>query len=576
MLTRLRITDFAIIDHLEMDFQPGLAILTGETGAGKSIVLDAIQALTGGATDVTMVRSGASKARLEAVIQFDAGHPEIGTVLDREELAEEPGQIVLEREIRLEGRSTARINGHSVSQAILREIGGLLVDIHGQSEHLSLLNTHAHIGLLDRYARNESLLSSYQKVYHHLHTVQKELFELIRLEKEDQARLELIQFQLDEIQSARLVDGEEQELDKERTRLANAENLTSLAHESIALLDEAAPETQSVVDLLGQAVRNLSALARVDSSQAELADAGESLLENCQDLAARVRDYAEQIEFNPRRLEEVEERLDLIHRLSRKYGGSVPAILEHAHKNQIALERISHAGERISALQVEEKELLAGLAILANELTISRMDASTKLAQAVELELRDLRMEGAKFKVDLHSDPAEQGLPIEGKAPVYFDATGADRVEFMIAPNPGEGFKPLVKIASGGETSRLMLAIKNVLAHEDRIPTLIFDEIDQGIGGRVGMVVGRKLWELARYHQVFCVTHLPQLAAYGSTHYSVSKEVYDNRTHTLVNLLEGDLRIKELAQMLGAENSSNLLSARELLKQVHSEIKQIS
>jgi DNA repair protein RecN (Recombination protein N) len=564
MISRLTITDFAIIDHLQLDFDTRLIILTGETGAGKSIVLDAIQVLIGGPVDATMIRAGASKARIEAQVQFSPQENNLIEILNREDLSDDPGMLVLEREIRQEGRSTARINGHAVSQSILREVGAELIDIHGQSEHLSLLNVRAHLGLLDRYARNQTELDVYQQDFRHWQSVRKELNELRRMENEDQSRFELIQFQQDEISNAHLLPGEDSELEQERTRLANAENLANLAQASLTLLEEATPETPSITDLLSQVSHHLISLARIDAGQQEIADQANAIQEEIQDLAASIQSYADQIEYNPRRLVEVEERLELIHHLTRKYGGSIESTLAYLEKITTTLQNFSTAGERIASLEAEEKLQLDHLRETSRVLSHTRHRAAEQLAFAVETELRSLRMEGARFKVGLNTRE-ESGDP---SFELAYELTGIDRVEFLIAPNPGEGFKPLVKIASGGETARLMLALKNVLAKEDQIPTLIFDEIDQGIGGRVGMVVGRKLWELAHYHQVFCVTHLPQLAVYGSQHFRVTKELQENRTLTRVEHLSGDNRVTELAQMLGAENPSTLQSARELLATV--------
>lgn len=564
MLHQLRIIDFAIMDHLEMDFPAGLVIFTGETGAGKSILLDAIQAVTGGKADATMVRTGSDKAKLEAVFEYSPDQTELYEILAREELLEDPSQILIEREIRLEGRNTARVNGHMVSQAVLREIGGQLVDIHGQSDHLSLLNPRSHLPLLDRYAANDAENQAYRSLYREYMDVRKELEELIQSENEQHSRLELLQFQRDEIQSAHLSVEEEGELERERTRLANAENLAGLCQTILTLLEEASPETSSTIDLLGEVSRQLRSLEKVDQTQAPLVDQVDSLLIGAQDLATGVRAYSEEIEFNPQRLTEVEDRLELIHRLTRKYGGDVASTLEYARRNQAALEKISHAADRIVELQEQERELYVRLSETARELTLTRQAAATSLAGAIEDELTQLSMSGARFRVDLNPLRTEDGAP-------RFSSAGSDRVEFMIAPNPGEGFKPLEKIASGGETSRFMLALKNVLARQDQIPTLVFDEIDQGIGGRVGMVIGRKLRELASCHQVFCVTHLPQLAAYAATHYRVTKHISQNRTSTQVTLLAGEERVLELAAMLGATSASNQQSAREMLSQFQSE-----
>jgi len=284
------------------------------------------------------------------------------------------------------------------------------------------------------------------------------------------------------------------------------------------------------------------------------------------EIRRELRLYLHPIEFNPRRLEQVEERLDLIHRLKRKYGGSIEAVLAFARSARQELETIAHATERIAELEEKEKDLRQQLAELAARLSQIRQTAAAQLAKAVEAELADLSMAGARFSVDLRTQPDPHGLSLNGAGdPLAFDENGVDQVEFLIAPNPGEGLKPLVKIASGGETSRLMLALKRVLTQADSIPTLIFDEIDQGIGGRVGAVVGEKLWLLARQHQVLCVTHLPQLAAFGDQHFSVRKEVEGGRTSTRVELLEGDARLIELAQMLGAVTQVNLNAARETL-----------
>ncbi len=568
MLTRLKITDFAIIDHLDLDPGSGLVVLTGETGAGKSIILDAIQSILGAPVDQTMVRAGAAKARLEAWFSYAESAKELITLLIDQELVDEPGVVVIEREIRLEGRGAARVNGHAVSQAILREIGGYLVDIHGQSEYLSLLNTKSHLSLLDRFARDEELLSAYQLDYHHLQKIHREIRDLERLDKEAASRLELMQFQMNEIESAHLVIGEDEQLEQERSRLANAENLTLAAQEILSMLDESSQDMPSVSDQLGQARHAMQTLTRVDPSMQAASEQFESIMIEVSELAREIRQYADQIENNPKRLAETDERLALIQNLKRKHGGSIQSILEFKELTRSNLEKISRSGERLEELQKEEGSVRIKLTHFARQLTDVRTKASQALCNQVEIQLSELKMDGARFQVDIRHQTDKDGLLLQDSQTVGFDQRGVDQVEFLIAPNPGEGLKPLVKIASGGETSRLMLALKHVLAKEDPIPTLIFDEIDQGIGGRVGSIVGKKLWQLAQSHQVFCVTHLPQLAAYGDMHYRVSKHTSADRTSTRVEHLDRADRVEELAAMLGSTTDTSLKSAEELLGSV--------
>jgi DNA repair protein RecN (Recombination protein N) len=567
MLTELRIENFAIIQRLELRFGPGLVTFTGETGAGKSIILDALEALLGGRADATAIRSGAERADIQGTFRIPAeARAALDEILAREDLQDDPQFLTLERDVRREGRSTARVNGRSASLGLLRELGSFLVDIHGQSEHLSLLNVRAHLGLLDRYAGAEELLSDYGQTYHELQSARKELAALREAERDAARRVDLLNYQIQEIEAAHIKIDEEEELRQDRTRLANAESLASLAQAALQGLDEGAPDSPAITDLLGQVEHSLAALSRIDPSRSALQEQVDGMLASLADLGRELRDYLERIEYNPKRLEQIEERLDLLNTLKRKYGGTLEAVLEFAAKARAELETITHAGERIAELEVREAALLPELGRKALALSQRRKDAAEKLARSVENELNDLSMSGARFSVDFQTRLDPDGLALESGERVAFDASGMDRVEFYIAPNPGEGLKPLVKIASGGETSRLMLALKNVLARADTIPTLVFDEIDQGIGGRVGLVIGGKLWRLGREHQVLCVTHLPQLAAFGDQHFRVSKEVMEGRTHTQVEPLGGSERQEELALMLGGASPANLRSAEELLQ----------
>ncbi len=566
MLIELRIDNFAIIQHLELALDAGLLTFTGETGAGKSIILDAIMTLVGGKADATSIRAGAERASLEAVFRIPAAsRAEIVALLEREDLLDEPDTVALARELRREGRTVARINGHSVGLNLLRELGAYLVDIHGQADHLSLLNVKSHLGLLDRYANSEAALSAYRQSYQALRAVERELAALRQSEQDAARKTDLLNFQVNEIDAANLKPGEEEELRQERTRLANAENLASLAQQALAVLDEGTPEAMSAADLLGQAAQALAGLSRIDASQQGLSDQADTLSELLSDLSRELRAYLEGIEFNPRRLEQIEERLELIHNLKRKYGSDIPAVLAFAVRAREELETIAHAGERIDELELRETALRQDLAHLGWALSQQRQAAAGELGGRVERELADLSMAGARFAVDMRFEEHSKGLRLPDGRSVAFDESGLDKVEFLIAPNPGEGLKPMVKIASGGETSRLMLALKNVLAQADYVPTLIFDEIDQGIGGRVGTVVGEKLWQLGRQHQVLVVTHLPQLAAFGDRHYRVSKQVQNERTTTQVEMLDARAREAELAQMLGGESEANLHAAQEAL-----------
>ncbi len=567
MLTELRIQNFAIIDHLELDFEPGLVVFTGETGAGKTIIMDALDMLLGGRADATAIRSDADLARVEGTFKL-SGPERVAAIeiLKREDLLDEQNYVTLTREVRREGRSLARINGRTISLSLLKELGEVLVDIHGQSEHLSLLNIHAHLGLLDRYANVESLLAAYRKTYQNLLDIRHELEGLREAQRDAERRTEMLTFQAGEIEAAKLKPGEDEDLRKERDRLANAESLVNLAQQALTVLDEGTSESPASTDLIGQAVQSLANLAQIDGTQNALAEQSVTLEETLADLARGLRNYLEAIEFNPKRLEEVEERLDLIRRLERKYGGTIESTIAFAADARKQLETITTAAGRIGELETAESAALAKLSEQGLGLSQKRKESAEQMSKSIEAELGDLRMAAARFAVDFQTKPAADGIPLPDGTRVAFDGNGLDKVEFLVAPNPGEGLKPLARIASGGETSRLMLALKNVLVRADQVPTLIFDEIDQGIGGRVGGTVGEKLWHLGRAHQVFVITHLPQLAVFGDQHFQVQKVIEQNRTLTKVAKLTGEPRTLELAQMLGAVTEGTLRSAHDILQ----------
>ncbi len=572
MLSELFVKDFAIIDELHLRFAPGLNVLTGETGAGKSIIIDAVSLLLGARASQEVVRAGCEEARVEGVFLLDPHRAEVLEPWLREQgLEGEPGVLILAREVRRNGRHLCRVNGRAVSLQVLAWLGEHLVDIHGQGGHLSLLRVREHLNFLDRYAGLLLLRQEVADLVGRLQEVRRELQALRQDERELARRIDLLEYQISEIEAARLQPGEEEALLAERNRLAHAEELMQLTDEALALLEEGSGEAPSVRDGLEMALRALRGLVRLDRSLEGTVRSLEDLSYTLAEAVREVRGYREGVEFDPRRQRQVEERLGLIHSLKRKYGDSIEEILAYADAARRELRGITHRGERIEELEAEEERLLRAIGEKAARLSDARQEAARRLAAEVERHLADLNMERARFAVEVRQNP--QGAWV-GEERFAFDATGIDQVEFLVTANPGEPLRPLAKVASGGETSRLMLALKTVLTTADEIPSLIFDEIDVGVGGRTGGVVGQKLWRLTlpspqmpTGHQVLCVTHLPQIAAFADAHFRVAKVVVEGRTVTRVERLEGEAVVRELAQMLGTETEATRESAQELWAQ---------
>ncbi len=567
MLCELRIQNFAIIDRLEVHFNDGFNVITGETGAGKSIIIDAVDLMLGGRGDSDFIRAGTDKAIVEGL--FQVSKPllsEIKKLLDEQGIdMETPNEVLLTREMRANGRSACRINGSTVSLQFFRELGEKLVDIHGQSEHLSLLKPREHINLLDSFANLAGQRHALSLVVRKLTQVRAEIDNLVQDEAALARRIDMLSYQIEEIRAVAPEVGEEETLKDERTRLANAEQLASLTAEAQHILYEGGDDSEaSSVDLLSQAAAVLAKLAKIDPKFEEQRVLAENLSAQAEELAHAIRHYRETVEYNPTRLNEVEERIDALNRLKRKYGGSVEAVLAYAEKAKKELNDITHSEERLAELRQEEEKLLRQIGDMASKLSDARKVAAAELGRAVETELQDLRMEGARFDVQITQTDDGEGCFV-GDRRLYFDQTGVDQVEFMIAANRGEPLRPLVKVASGGETSRIMLAMKGVLSQADQTPTLIFDEIDQGVGGRVGAIVGQKLWGLSENHQVLCVTHLAQLAGFGDAHYKVTKGARGDRVVTAITPLDDKARVEELAEMLGAETISAKQSAHDIL-----------
>ncbi|MAT97593.1 MAG: DNA repair protein RecN [Anaerolineaceae bacterium] len=569
MLTEIYIRNFAIIDELRMQFHNGFNVLTGETGAGKSIILDAVTLMLGGRADTTFVRSGANEAYVEATFALSESLKKIiAPILEAEGLDEEhEDEVLLSRELRLNGRNICRVNGRTVNLSVLRDVAEPLVDIHGQGEHLSLLQPRSHLPLLDSYAGVQAERAALGKEIAALQEIQHELAELRQNERILAQRADMLRFQIEEIDAARLDEGEEEELRAERTRLANSEQLMLSASEAVNLLTGMDDDSQAVADMLGQAERSLIQLARYDETKGSLLERLQGLIYQLSEVSSELQSYLDEVEYNPKRLDFVEERLELINQLKRKYGENIGTILALRDRAKAELARIDNSEVRTTELVQAEETYLRRCGEMALALSKKRKAAAEKLATAVVTQLADLQMDGAKFEVQFETVPQADGLYVEGER-LAFDKTGFDQAEFLISTNPGEPLKPMVKVASGGETARLMLALKTALAQVDKTPTLIFDEIDQGIGGRVGDVVGRKLWGLTAVadHQVIVVTHLPQLAGYGDTHFHVSKAQADGgRITTRIKTLEGDGRIQELAAMLGTQGEHAVGGAESIL-----------
>jgi len=568
LLSELTITNFAIIDRIQLTLVPGLSVLTGETGAGKSIIIDAVSTLLGGRADAELIRAGTEGARVEGIFVLPPTlREELTPLLHEQGLQDDSGgELILARAINRSGRNVCRVNGRAVPLSVLAQLGERLVDIHGQSEHLSLLRVKEHLNFLDRYAGLQEQRAAVAEGVRALRRVREELASLHRDERELARRADLLQYQVHEIEDAQLLPDEEDELLNERKLLLNAERLSELSHSAYQTL-AGGEEQHTIADLLDSVLRDLTELERLDAQVAAQRQVVEETTYQLEDLARTLRSYRDGVEFNTVRLQAVEERLDLIHGLKRKYGGCIPEILRFAQEAARELHAITHNEERMAELEQEQARLVADVGAQAAALSAERRAAAERLSTGIERELDELSMKQAHFVVDIQWKEAEEGLLVEGKN-YAFDLTGIDRVEFLISPNVGEPPKPLAKIASGGETSRLMLALKAVLSAADQVPTLIFDEIDQGIGGRAGGVVGLKLWGLTSEHQVLCVTHLPQLACYGDTHFQVDKAESEGRTVTRVRMLEGQERIEELAAMLGGPaGKTQLRSAEEMFQE---------
>ena len=575
MLAEIDITNFAIIEHLHLKFHHGFNVLTGETGAGKSIIIDAVGTLLGGRAQSEFLRAGADRTRVEGLFILDgAGRETTFPILDEIGVEHPDDTLIITREMNREGRNVCRINGRAVTLHILQRIGERLIDIHGQSEHLSLLRVREHVDFLDRYGNLWEARAHVAEKVKELRAARHELKSLMMDEREIARRVDRLTYVVDEITQANLKTGEEEGLKQERELLGNAELRATLADHAYRALYGAGEDEKGAIDLFNEALQAITGLAKYDPAVKDLAEEAESASAQADDLARSLRNYRDSVDHNPKRLAQIDDRLDLIYGLKRKYGDSIEEVLQFGQNAAAELATISHSEQRTEELRAQENGLLQAISSLAVDLSSARREAGERLSAEIEAQLQDLGMAKAKFGVALERADDPNGVPVDGNR-LACDTTGIDRVEFLVSPNPGEPLKPLAKIASGGETSRLMLAMKSVLSMADNTPTLIFDEIDQGIGGRTGGIVGNKLWALTPtagtrdgipQHQVICVTHLPQIASFGDMHFHIRKNVVGERTITLIDELEGSARVEELAQMLGNLTATTRQSAEEMLR----------
>ena len=561
MLKELNIKNFAIIDQLRVEFTAGLNVFTGETGAGKSIVVDALNLALGERASADLIRTGCQEAIVEAAFELNGqATKEVRDLLGEQGIEMEAGEdLIIRRVLAASGKNKVYINGSLANLATLSALGATLADIHGQHEHQSLLSLERQMEMLDSFGNLDALRETLFQAYRRLQDIRKELTELEAGERDRAQREDMLRYQKNEIEASQLKPGEDGALASEQKLLANSEKIAGLsraADEALYSSDHAA------LSELKKAVTNLREIAAIDSRMAqvlELCEAGRAQIE---EAAREVSAYAGKVEFDPDRLEQIGDRLDLIQKLKKKYGGAIDEVVAFGERAAAELERMERSTEEIARLQKEVQTIKSGLTSQAQILTKKRGSAALDLEKKVEAELTQLGMKKTVFTVKITQEAGEDTLDNHKLGP-----RGADRVEFLISPNPGEEPKPLARTASGGELSRIMLALKTILVEGDPIPTLVFDEVDAGIGGAVAEEVGKKLKRVAAKRQVFCITHLPQIASMAVSHYGVSKSVKKDRTSTEVKLLDKQERVDEIARMLGGKTitDATITHAEEMI-----------
>mgnify|MGYP002779404110 FL=1 len=550
MLSELRIRNFALIENLSVQLGPGLNVLTGETGAGKSIIVGALSLLLGERASADVVRAGTDKASVEGVFEL-GGSPVVFVWLEEHGFEVEEGSLILKREVALEGRNRAWINGSPTTAALLGEIGGLMVSLHGQHQHQTLLRREEQRAILDAFGGHTALLAEVEAAHRTLSGLTREINQLEKRRREALQRADFLRFQVSEIEAAGVETDEEERLDEEASRLSHAEELLSLA----ATLSKAVAGGDSASSRMGSVRRSLDQLIRIDPSQSELAELYDTAYYALEELGSRLDQYQQIVEHDPKRLDEIRRRQDLLFRLRSKYGPTILDVVATLESARSELEAIDNSESELGGLSSRRSAAEAELIGRSSELTRRRSQAAERLRDAVDRVLPGLGMEGGRFEA--------VSLPLAAPGP-----QGAEEIEFRVSLNRGFEPKPLANVASGGEMSRVMLALKTILAELDSVPTMIFDEVDAGVGGRVALQVGDKMRQVARTRQVLAITHLPQIASRAHLHLLVTKESGAERTSTSLKRLEEDERVTEIARMLGGdpESEASTSHARELLE----------
>ena len=551
MLSLLHIENIAVISQADITFDKGFNVLTGETGAGKSIVIDAIGAIMGERTSRDLIRTGAKSARVSALFR---DLPPLPWFEEQGAGPDENGELLVERSIQADGKNVCRVNGRPLLVTQLRELGQQLVNVHGQHDGQQLLDEECHLGYLDSFGGTEESLSAFSAAYARTRELRRELDALQMDEGEKARRMDTLTYQIEELERAQLREGEDEELSQRREVLRNAERLTDAVDGAWQALT-GGEDGEGAVSLLMEAENRMAQGGRYSEELRELSEKAAQLRCDVDDLAELVRDLRGALDFYPGELDEIEERLDRLYRLKKKYGSSVEEMLAYLDKCREELDAIQFSGDRAAKLEKELDTALKAAAELGQKLSAQRKKAAEHLAERIQSELKELDMPKVRFQVEFAPKDTPDGM----------DATGMDTVRFLMSANVGEALKPINKIASGGELSRIMLALKNVLAETEQVSTLIFDEVDTGVSGRAAVKVARKLFAVSKGRQVLCVTHLPQIAAMGDVHFSVEKGEADGRTYTRVERLDRPQRREELARLSGGQTTAVMLEGAEEL-----------